>query len=98
MSFIISYRLAAENELAEAVEWYDNQRPGLGKELVAAVRAVLDQVGRQPSFYPAVAHRVHQAIVTKFPYSVIYRVRGNKVMILAVFHSSRDPVIWQKRI
>lgn len=79
MTIPVVYRLAAENELAEATEWYDNQRSGLGKELVAAVRAAIEQISKQPNFYPSVAENVHQAIAPKFPYSVIYRVQRNKI-------------------
>jgi plasmid stabilization system protein ParE len=33
----------------------------------------------------------------RFPYSVFYRVEGDQIVVLAVFHARRDPIIWQVR-
>lgn len=40
---------------------------------------------------------VRKALVRPFPYSVIYRIQGGRVVVLAVFHNKRDPKIWQSR-
>lgn len=33
-----------------------------------------------------------------FPHGVLYRIDGQRVLILAVFHPRRDPADWKRRI
>jgi plasmid stabilization system protein ParE len=40
---------------------------------------------------------VRKALVRRFPYAIFYRVRNARVVVLAVFHSKRDPNIWKSR-
>jgi hypothetical protein len=42
----------AEEELYQAAEWYDSQRPGLGTDLVAEVTRWLDAVAEAPTMWP----------------------------------------------
>ena len=38
----------AEEELAEAAEWYETKRAGLGVELVAMVDRAFEEIGKAP--------------------------------------------------
>jgi plasmid stabilization system protein ParE len=40
---------------------------------------------------------VRKAVVNGFPYCLYYREEPSQVRVLAVFHTSRDPSIWQSR-
>ena len=50
-----------------------------------------------PGMHVAVFGDVRKAIVARFPYCVFYREEPSCVRVLAVFHTSRDPSIWQSR-
>jgi plasmid stabilization system protein ParE len=39
-----------------------------------------------------------RVILRRFPYGVFYEIHGDEVVVLACFHSSRDPREWQERI
>jgi toxin ParE1/3/4 len=41
---------------------------------------------------------VRKAVVSGFPYCVYYREVEGSVVILSVFHTSRDPKEWQERV
>jgi plasmid stabilization system protein ParE len=58
----------------------------------------LDRIADQPDFYPQVFEYVREVLVRKYPYCVYYRVESNQVLVLAVFHTARDPVVWQRRV
>ena len=70
---------------------------GLGAAFTAAVQRVLDQIAAQPDFYPQVYQDVREALVSGYPYCVYYREEPGQVVVLSVFHGSRDPSIWQGR-
>src|SRR5438270_9757901 len=97
MSLPLVFRPAAQTEFDEAAAWYEGQRPGLGTDFVAEVQQVLDTVANHPERYPAVSGDVREALVSRFPYCVYDRVKPNRVVVIAVFHTSRDPLVWQGR-
>ncbi len=94
----IVFRPEAETELAEAVDWHEARSQGLGAEFLRALDAVLAQVQRHPTLYPIVFGNARRATLRRFPYSVIYVVRDDELLIAACIHSRRDPSRWQKRI
>jgi plasmid stabilization system protein ParE len=98
MSLPIVFRRAARTEFDDATDWYEQRRAGLGTTFVDAVQKVLDQIASQPQFYPEVFQDVREAIVPGFPYRVYYREEPSQVIVLAVFHTARDPSIWQVRV
>ena len=97
MSVPVVFRGAAQDEYNEAAVWYEARQTGLGAEFEAEVQAVLDAIAGQPDRYPVVAGDVREAPVSRFPYCVYYRVRPGRVVVISVFHTSRDPAVWQSR-
>ena len=87
----------AEAELAQAWQWHEDRELGLGDELVRAVKVVIAQASREPECYPQVLEDLRRGPVRKFPYGVIYGVRGNHLVVFAVYHSRRDPEGWHGR-
>jgi toxin ParE1/3/4 len=97
MSLPIVFRPAARAEYDAAVAWYEAQQPALGPAFESEVEAVLNQVAAQPARFPIAVLDVREAPVRRFPYCVYYRVRAGRLVVLAVFHTSRDPSVWQSR-
>jgi plasmid stabilization system protein ParE len=98
MSLPIVFHRAARNEFDEAADWYDQRRPGRGTKFTAAVREVLTRIAEQPEFYAVVFEDVREALVSGYPYCVYYRIEEGQAIIAAVFHTARDPSIWQGRV
>jgi toxin ParE1/3/4 len=98
MSLPIAFRRVAQCEFIEAAEWYEQRRKGRGAKFTAAVREVLTRIGETPEFYAVVFEEVREAPIAKFPYCVYYRIDGERILILGVFHTSRDPAVWQNRV
>ncbi|HKB36648.1 MAG TPA: type II toxin-antitoxin system RelE/ParE family toxin [Gemmataceae bacterium] len=98
MSLPIVFRRVARAEFDDAADWYEQRRAGLGAAFVAAVQDVLDQIADQPQSHAVVLGDVREAMVSGFPYCVYYREEPGQVLVLAVFHTARDPSIWQGRI
>lgn len=88
----------AQDELDDAVVWYERRRPGQGLALLARVRDVLQRIAATPNRYGIVYQDVRKVTVRGFPYIVLYRVEAGEVIVIAVFHTSRDPSVWQSRV
>ena len=98
MNLPIVFRLGARAEFDEAFDWYEQQQAGLGLDFLDCVADVLARIESMPKSYEMVFEDVRRAIVRRFPYSIFYRIETNQIVVLAVFHSKRDPKTWQSRV
>jgi len=89
---------AADDDLLDAVRWYEQRRAGLGIDLVARVEDTLTAIADNPQMYPQLHGEVRRAPVRRFPYGVFYRRRTNYIQVVAIVHDRRDPSIWQSRV
>ena len=87
----------AEREVAEAVDFYNAERPGLGCELAEEVQRALDRISAFPEAWPIFSRRTRRCIVRRFPYGVLYQVRADCVMVVALLHMKRNPQTWRER-
>jgi plasmid stabilization system protein ParE len=97
MSLPVRLLPEARAEFDDAADRYEQQRPGLGVDFVARVRAVLDQIAANPKLHATVYGDVRKAVVSQFPYIVLYREDPSEVVVIAEFHTARDPSAWQSR-
>ena len=97
MTLPVVLRDEAQAEFDEAFDYYEGQRAGLGVDFVARVQRVFDGIAVNPQQHALVFADIRKAVVTRFPYCVFYRADATRVEVLAVFHSHRDPSIWQSR-
>lgn len=88
----------ARDEFDSAVDWYEQRQPGLGADFLAQVREVFQRIAANPQLHATVYQDVRKAVVKKFPYVVLYREEAGEILVIAVFHTGRDPSIWQSRI
>ncbi len=97
MRLPVVFRRAARVDFDDAADWYQQRRAGLGAAFTAAIQRILHQIAAQPDFYPQVYQDVREALVSGYPYCVYYREEPGQVVVLSVFHTSRNPSIWQGR-
>jgi plasmid stabilization system protein ParE len=97
MSFRLVVRPEAEQDVAEARDWYDRQREGLGGEFLTAVEEMFDRLRESPQLYAVGYKGVRPARLKRFPYVVYYRIKDEAVEVLAVLHGSRHPRVWRSR-
>jgi plasmid stabilization system protein ParE len=89
---------AAERELIEAIDYYNEQRPGLGFEFAVAIRLAFDRIADYPDAWPAFSRRTRRCLVGGFPYGLLYQHEGTDILVLAIMHLRRAPVRWQDRV
>ena len=97
MTYSVSFLPEADMDLDDASEWYERRGEGLGDDFRRAVEQVVDTIELYPNIHPVLYGRVRRARMGRFPYSVIYAARGDRVIILGIFHNRRDPRLWRRR-
>jgi plasmid stabilization system protein ParE len=92
------YRREAQTEFDEAHDWYENRRSGLGAEFAEAVQHTIDRIVANPVGFAVVRSEVRCAVVRRFPFAVYYPVEQDRIVVISIFHGSRDPKAWQSRL
>ena len=87
----IVFRPEARTEVLEAQTWYESRATGLGLEFARAVEAAVASAVRNPEAFGIITSSCRRILLRRFPFSLIYRVRGNEFLVVAVFHHRRDP-------
>jgi hypothetical protein len=91
-------------ELREAAEWYEEQREGLGGELVDEFERTLEDALADLELSAAVATTaaglpVRRFRLPRFSRYAIYFVVFDEVPVVVAFeHSSREPGYWRDRL
>lgn len=88
----------AEQDVAQAYIWYEEQELGLGKEFLRCVDACIQFIRRNPEMYPVVHESYRRAVVRRFPYVIFYEYLDNTIVVYSVFHCSQDPQKWGSRL
>lgn len=94
---------AAELEAGDTVIWYESQRGGLGGEFKAELDRAIARIASQPETcgpleYYRGALDIRRCILHRFPYLVVFQLRSDSVLIVAVSHKRRRPAYWLDRI
>ena len=87
-----------EVDIAEAYQWYETRRRGLGEEFLSSIEACVKSTCREPGIYPIVHGCCRRALIRRFPYVVFFEHEEGTITIYAVFHTSRDPAKWRQRL
>lgn len=93
----IEYHPATVDDLKTAEIYYQEQQPGLSQAFTAEVLQSIDRIRKNPFLYAEV-HGVRRALLKRFPFSIVYRIRSNDtIRILLIRHHKRHPVFGSER-
>ena len=88
----------AEMDFLEAAQWYREQSLGLDYEFVRCIDEAIAKIGRTPLMFPTVYRERRRILVKRFPYAIIFEVMNEEIIVFAIFHFSRNPRRWKRRL
>ena len=91
--FKIKYAKHAQKELQDAVRWYNKQKKGLGTQLKAEAKRVVEEMILNPTFASIKYDSTHVVACKIFPYTLHYEIDVNikTIWIISFFHTKRKP-------
>lgn len=95
-SFFISQ--AAYDDIKAASEWYENHRIGLSLDFELCLEGGYEDIKNNPTAYQIKFKNVRVKYINRFPYGIHYFIDNDKIYVLAVLHTSKNPNIWTGRI
>jgi plasmid stabilization system protein ParE len=94
----ISLSVEAEADADAATDWYLGYGAFVAAEDFAnAIERAFALLCDYPEMGASAAHGTRMLTLQDFPYSVIYRVQGEEIRVIAVAHHSRRPGYWVGR-
>jgi len=88
----------AKKELVEAITYYNGESEGLGFRFAAEVKKTLSRILQHPQAWPPISRRARRCRTSGFPYGVIYEVRQDIILVVAIMHLHRHPDSWKSRL
>lgn len=77
--------------------WYRGENPSTARRFALEVKAAIASISAHPTQHLRWDDRYRYFLLRKFPYYVVYRIEPQSVVVVAVFHTSRDSSAWTNR-
>jgi plasmid stabilization system protein ParE len=85
-------------EAEAAARWYAERSPTAAFAFSEEIDAAESAIMRLPEAWPPFDFGTRRYLLRRFPFSVVYRVEPQRVLIVAVAHAHRRPGYWQLRM
>ncbi len=98
MRFQLKIDTDALNDIQETFEWYETQLKGLGLRYKTQAKKQINSLKKDPYLFSIKYNEIRCRKIEKFPFLIHYLINENTktVTVFAVFHTSRNPEIWNK--
>jgi len=84
--------------MTEAALFYESRSDGLGKDFLDDVQRAIDRSSDYPYSGEPVDSSLRRTLLHRFPFSLIYAVERESIVIIAVAHHGRAPGYWRSRV
>ena len=95
MSFSIEIEPLVYEDLSAVCTWYEDKIENLGdrfaEQFFSAVSSLDLYPAANPLFQPLASFGVRHRLVGVFPYSIYFRILGEKVVVHLLYHGARSP-------
>jgi toxin ParE1/3/4 len=85
-------------EFEAAVRFYQARGRILGDRFLNEVRGTIRKIIETPERWRMMESGVRRCLLRVFPYSVLYSIEEDSVLIIAVAHAKREPGYWRHRL
>ena len=89
--------LPAEQEMYAAARYDELQAPGLGHDFLEKIKLALKDISASPERWPIVRDNIRRRLIHRFPFSLLYKVDTDEIIVVAVMHQKRHPAYWLPR-
>lgn len=87
----------ARAELDAAFSLYEKKSNGLGFEFFKEYERSIKLILTFPFAFEQVSNNFRRAFIKRFPYSIIYGIDNEQIIIIAITHLKRKPKYWIHR-
>ncbi len=91
MNYELFFEPDVDFEIEDAFNWLEKQDKGLGTKFIAELETYFEKISAHPEYFSFFKNHLRHAILPTFSYKIVYEVADVKIIVHAVFHTSRRP-------
>jgi plasmid stabilization system protein ParE len=94
----VVFHPGASEDYEAAFAWYHSRGITVASDFEREIERGVRLIAETPLRWPKFDNSRRRFIVRKFPYSIVYEIISDEVVILAVAHGRRRPYYWRERV
>jgi plasmid stabilization system protein ParE len=94
----LTYHPSAQSEVDSAHDRYLRHSIQAGDGFYEELLPALDRIQDHPNLCSRFLFGTQRLVLSRYPYSVVFRERLHGIQIIAVAHAKRRPGYWTKRL
>jgi plasmid stabilization system protein ParE len=94
----VRFLAPAQEELDEAVDWYNKQSDGLGQGFLDEFDRCIRRIVTFPLSGTEIGPAIRRCLLARFPYGIVYGIDRQTIIVVAIAHSHREPRYWIDRV
>ncbi len=95
---IFKFHPIAVKELEDAINYYTNLDQSLSLEFLEEFYSSIQRILLFPLAWKKFSLSCRRCLLNRFPYGIIYEIKGDTIIIVALMQVNRKPNYWEKRI
>lgn len=88
----------AEVDFDKSFEFYSKDSTKVADAFFKQINLGFENIKQNPKSFPIAHKDIRKYVVKKFPFVIYYRIVRTLIQVIAIFHTSRNPEIWNERI
>ncbi|MDX9796222.1 MAG: type II toxin-antitoxin system RelE/ParE family toxin [Arcobacteraceae bacterium] len=88
----------AAMELDDAFNYYQYEQENLGYRFINKFTDAIELIKFYPNGWHQLSKKLRRCLIKNFPYGIIYQIKENEIIIVAVANLHRKPNYWVNRI
>ena len=94
----IQFLELAEQELDETYKYYEYQQKDLGNRFINEIQKSIELIKYYPKGWHPLSKNSRRCLVKNFPYGVVYQIKENYILVVAIVNLHRKPNYWVGRL
>src|SRR2546428_13545331 len=94
----VRFHPAAAQEAESTYDWYAARNPAAAHGFREELRQAIDAVAANPRAWARYGTRARRYVFPRYPFSLVYILRGDAIEVVAVAHGRRRPGYWRFRL
>src|SRR2546428_10932078 len=91
----VRFHPAAAQEAESTYDWYAARNPAAAHGFREELRQAIDAIAANPRAWARYGTRARRYVFPRYPFSLVYILRGDAVEVVAVAHGRRRPGYWR---
>lgn len=88
----------AEADLDDSYNYYNEISFSVADTFIKQIGLSFDFIKQNPEVSPVILRSLRKFVVVRFPFVIYYRLIEETIQVVAIFHTSRNPKIWNERL